>query len=216
MRDRNRWMIQGATSGLVFATFAVIAGVLVDWPAKDVLSAGFVAFCGGTALEHFMRRHYGLAWIFIAAGLGLGFFMMHADAELKATVKDAAATVGSGTTRAPGDAGITGRRNTPKKKDEERAPVERDGSAAETPAAATIVQVRNPNAVPVSVEYEYPGGTLQLGGIAAEGSGTFEIPSTAPIELGTFAATYDGRTVRTRIFLRRGRTHQVDLPSIDR
>lgn len=213
MRDRNRWMIQGATSGLVFATFAVIAGFLVEWPGSDILSAGIIAFCGGAALEHFMRRHYGVAWIFIVAGVGMGFFMIHAETALKATVEDAASAVGSGTngprSAGAGEAGAPGRSTRkPSNEDKRRAPADEESK----PAPRTTVQVHNPNAFPVSVAYEYAGGTLQLGSLAGEATDTFDIPSTAAIELGAFVATVGDRTARTRILLRRGQTHQIDLP----
>lgn len=215
MRDRNRWMIQGAISGLVFATFAMIAGFLVDWPATDVLSAGVIAFCGGTALEHFMRRRYGVAWIFIVAGVGMGFFMMQADTKLENSVKDATAAVGSGgqapTETPPGETGQAASTTKPKK--EERKPAPAD--AATKPPVRTVVQVHNPNGIAVSLTYEYVGGSVPLGSLGPQATASFEVPASAPVELGTFAATSGGHTVRARVLLRRGQTHQVDLPFID-
>ena len=218
MREPYGSIVQGSASALLFGAFAVTAGVLVGWPASDILTAAIVACCGGFALEHFLRRHYMVAGIFIAGGLALVFSSMRARVDLGSAIGSAVGTE-AGYSGPTGTASGSSERRGSDQAERRRAREEKAGApAARAQAADTIpttVEIHNPASVGVSVTYDYPGGSLPLGSVGPGGTAIFEIPLPTILELGTFTARAGDRTVRTRAWLRPRRAHQVELPSID-
>ncbi len=219
MREPSGSFLQGAASALIFAAFAVLAGAVVGWPASDILSAGIVAGCGGAALDYFLRRHYGMAGAFIVLALGLTAYTLRPDVDAGATIRGAATDEGEsgGAFPGPRSASAQGRErkhdNRHETGDQGSARPLATGSPADT--IPTTLEVHNPASVPVSVSYEYPGGSIALGAVAAGGTATFAIPLPGPLELGTIIGRAGDRSVRTHVWLRPRRAHQVELPSID-